>query len=102
MRTKRVPPSRTFLCHPMKLLKKTALAGILGLGLMQSSCIGPTNAFHNVLKWNQEFSQEKWVNELVFLGLNIVPVYPLAYLGDIVIFNSIEFWGGENPVPRNQ
>jgi hypothetical protein len=30
--------------------------------------------------------------------LTIIPVYGIAYLGDIIIFNSIEFWGGENPI----
>lgn len=28
----------------------------------------------------------------------ILPVYPLCLAGDIVIFNSIEFWGGNNPI----
>mgnify|MGYP002066008911 CR=1 FL=1 len=22
----------------------------------------------------------------------------VVYLGDIIIFNSVEFWGGENPI----
>ena len=38
------------------------------------------------------------VNELAFLGLNIVPVYPLCLFGDYIVFNSIEFWSGDNVI----
>lgn len=87
----------------MKLLKKTALAGALGLTLLAtSSCLGPMNTFNNLRKWNEELTENKWVNELAFIGLNIIPVYGIAYLGDIIIFNSIEFWGGDNPVQSNE
>ncbi len=34
----------------------------------------------------------------IFLGLNIVPVYSLAYLVDLFVFNAIEFWSGDNPL----
>ena len=30
----------------------------------------------------------------------IIPVYGLATLGDAIIFNSIEFWTGENPIEK--
>ena len=40
--------------------------------------------------------RSKWANEAIFLGLNIIPVYGFAYLADIVVFNSIEFWTGES------
>ncbi len=36
--------------------------------------------------------------ELVFLGLIIIPAYGLFSFGDAIIFNSIEFWGGSNPI----
>ena len=38
------------------------------------------------------------MNELVFLALNIVPVYGVAYLADALVINSIEFWSGTNPM----
>lgn len=79
-------------------MKKTFLAGVLALGLFGSSCLGPNNAFNSLHHWNDSVTENKWGNELIFLGLNIIPVYGLAYLADIVIFNSIEFWGGTNPV----
>jgi hypothetical protein len=35
---------------------------------------------------------------LVFWGLNIIPVYGLFFVGDVFIFNVIEFWSGSNPI----
>ena len=42
------------------------------------------------------------MNELVFIALHIVPVYEIAYLADVIVFNSIEFWSGSNPVASNE
>ena len=39
-----------------------------------------------------------WVNELAFLGLFVVGVYPILLLGDVLIFNTIDYWGSENPI----
>ncbi|HVS17397.1 MAG TPA: DUF3332 family protein [Planctomycetota bacterium] len=79
-------------------MKKKLVAGLLGLSLLTTSCLGPNNAFDGLHHWNRNFNESKWVNEAVFLGLTIIPVYAFTYLADIVIFNSIEFWGGENPI----
>jgi hypothetical protein len=35
------------------------------------------------------------VNEVVFLALHIVPVYPIAMMVDGVVLNSMEFWTGK-------
>jgi hypothetical protein len=75
------------------LVVAVSLAG----SMLFSSCIGSFPLFHKVLDWNQSVG-EKWVNELVFLVLNIVPVYPVAFFLDTVILNSIEFWTGESPI----
>ena len=40
----------------------------------------------------------KWMDELMFLGVVILPVYGLATYGDVLIFNTIEFWTEENPL----
>jgi len=47
--------------------------------------------------WNHTVGDTKFVNELVFFALAVVQVYTLAFLADILIVNSIEFWSGENP-----
>ena len=82
-------------------MKKSLLAASLALTLLGTSCLGPNNAFNNLNRWNQKVTDSKWANEGIFLVLNIIPVYGLWYYGDILIFNSIEFWGGDNPIKSN-
>lgn len=79
-------------------MKKSVLAAALGLGMLCSSCLGPNNAFNSIHSWNSRATGSKWGNELVHIGFWILPVYQLSLLGDVLIFNSIEFWGGENPI----
>ena len=79
-------------------MRKTLLAGALTLSLFSSSCLGPDNAFPSVHHWTKQAKDNKWGNEAIFVAFCIIPVYAFAYLGDILIFNSIEFWGGENPI----
>lgn len=63
-----------------------------------SGCFGGFNLTRNVWQFNRDVSPNKWVQELVFLGLVIVPVYAIASIIDAIFINSIEFWTGENPV----
>lgn len=73
-----------------------ATAVLLSFSVMFSSCIGSFTLFNKVLSWNQSMG-DKWVNELVFIALCVVPVYQIAWTIDAVVLNSIEFWTGENP-----
>jgi len=79
-----------------KLTLKLATLMMCG-AFVFSSCIGSFALHQKVLDWNQGVG-DKWVNEIVFLALNIVPVYGICYLADAVVINSIEFWSGNNPV----
>ena len=63
-------------------------------------CYGPFKLTKGLHEWNGQVG-DKWVNELVFLGLIILPVYALATIGDALIFNSIEFWTGDNPIDED-
>lgn len=74
------------------------LAAALILSLSQSACFGSFRLTQAVWKFNKNASHEKFVQELVFLALVIIPVYGLATLADAIIINSIEFWTGKNPV----
>ncbi len=60
-------------------------------------CSGPNNLTRNLHQWNGEVDG-KWGNEGIFVAFVIFPVYFFSLLGDIVIFNSIEFWGEDNPI----
>src|SRR5512138_595050 len=74
------------------------VAVLVVLCFAASGCIGSFGAFNKLLSWNKSVTPNKWGNELIFLALNIIPVYGLAMLGDMLIFNAIEFWGGDNPM----
>ncbi|RRO13528.1 DUF3332 domain-containing protein [Flavobacteriaceae bacterium 14752] len=74
------------------------IAGALSLSLLSSSCLGSFNAFNNLKDWNMQVSNSKFVNNAIFWGLNIIPVYGLFFLGDAIIFNVLEFWTGSNPI----
>lgn len=63
-----------------------------------SGCFGSFNLTRKVYGFNKTVSKDKFVQELVFLGLNVVPVYGIASFIDAIVANTIEFWTGKNPV----
>lgn len=73
-------------------------ACLLAVTLFTSGCYGPFYLTRKVWKWNGEVSSNKWAVEVAFLVMSWLPVYGLATLLDAVVFNSIEFWTGNNPV----
>ncbi len=83
------------MSHPWKT---RAIVGVLCLSIFASGCYGPFNMTRRVHHWNGTVSENEWAQEGVYLLLNIIPVYGIAVFLDSLIFNSIEFWGGENPV----
>jgi len=70
---------------------------VLALLLTAFGCYGSFNLTTKVYKFNGGLG-DKWVNELGFLVMSIVPVYGVAVFVDAVVLNSIEFWTGKNPV----
>jgi hypothetical protein len=59
-------------------------------------CYGSFELVKKVHKFNGTLGN-KFVNELGFLVMNIVPVYGVAAFIDAIVLNSIEFWTGRNP-----
>ncbi len=80
-----------------KSLKMATLAGLLFLASLSTACYGPFHAVRNLHKWNGEVSENKWIVEIVYLIPGFI-AYPLFFIGDSLIFNSIQFWGGDNPI----
>jgi len=68
------------------------LALTLGLG----GCLGPDPLYNSVKNWNADLSEQDWVNELVFLGLHIIPVYQVALIADVLVTNTVTYWSGED------
>ena len=85
----------------MKTNKTLIAVLLLSTSLLCSSCIGSFKLWSGLKEWNQGIGN-KFVNELVFIALNIVPVYGVAYFADVVVLNTIEFWTGSNPVASNE
>ena len=77
-----------------QLIVATVVA--LSASMMMQSCIGSFALFNKVKNWNEQVG-DKFVNEIVFVAMWILPVYELCFAADLFILNSIEFWSGENP-----
>ena len=71
------------------------VAAALAACLFTTSCLGPNKLFNDLHAWNEEVSEQDWVNEVVFLGLTIIPVYSLAYTVDILVLNTVDYWSGD-------
>lgn len=74
---------------------------------VSAGCFGPFNLTRNVYHWNSSIKgsgevNEKWMKELVFFGMIVIPVYMFSALLDAFIFNSIQFWSGDNPIKVTQ
>ena len=80
-------------CKPSKCLLTLALTSLFLL----SGCLGPNHAGGHLGKWNASF-ENKWAQEGVFLVC--LPAYALFGLGDVIIFNSWQWWSGKNPISR--
>lgn len=70
---------------------------------ISTACYGPFNLTRSVYHWNGNIKggkevNEKWMKEFVFFGMIIIPVYMFSALLDAFIFNSIQFWSGDNPI----
>jgi hypothetical protein len=82
--------------------KKNMFIVIAIVSILSTSCFGGFQTTRKVYQWNEGVSGNKFVNNLVFYGLNIIPVYPVAGTLDLFIFNLIEFWTGSNPMALNE
>ena len=82
----------------LSAMRRGLVLGVATVGLLSSSaCFGTFQATRRVYAFNKGVG-DKWVVEIVFLAMTIVPVYGLAAFADAVVFNSVEFWTGENPM----
>ncbi|MFI5247411.1 MAG: DUF3332 family protein [Nitrospirales bacterium] len=89
------------------LIHKIVAAILVGSVLtVTTACFGPFNLTRNVYQWNSNIKgsggvNDKWMKEFVFFGMIIIPVYMFATLLDAFVFNSIQFWSGNNPIKAN-
>ena len=81
------------------LRAKRLVFGLLSVGLILNiaGCYGPFNLTRRLYQWNGQVGT-KWEREFVFIIFVWAPVYEITALGDAIVFNSMEFWTGKNPV----
>jgi len=68
------------------------------LSLHVSGCFGSFALTRKIYQLNQDVSVNKFVQWLVFLAFVIIPVYGVGAFVDAIVFNSLEFWTGDNPL----
>ncbi len=79
-------------------MKKMALK-IVGLTILASAltgCVGSNAVTGKVMKFNVEVVDNRYARA----GVNflLAPVYGITTAADYVVFNSLEFWTGKNPI----
>ncbi|MGM0635345.1 MAG: DUF3332 domain-containing protein [Bacteroidota bacterium] len=78
--------------------RKIVICTLLSASILSTSCLGSFSAFNSLRDWNDGLTSNKFLDNLIFWALNIVPVYGLFFFADAVFFNLIEFWTGSNPI----
>jgi len=74
----------------------------LVLVAFSSGCLGTNGLGGRVKKFNLEATENRWGREGIFLLLNVAWIYRICAVLDLFIFNSVEFWSGENPINGKQ
>lgn len=77
-------------------MKRAILA--LALVAMTSGCLGTGGVGGTVKEWNLSVTENRWGREGVFFVFQVLPVYRICLVLDLVVFNSIEFWTGKNMI----
>ena len=60
-----------------------------------SGCMGGFKLTRGVYEWNDS-SCDRWTREAMFISCQVLPVYGMALAGDLLIYNPIEFWSGND------
>lgn len=84
----------------MKRITAAILAMAIAVASLQG-CYGKFGLTKKVYRINGEIG-DKYLRSLVTWVFIIVPVYGVAALVDFVLFNTIEFWSGNNPVAAGE
>ena len=77
-----------------KTLRRLRLVATIAAVATATGCMGSFALTKMVYGWNESVTGNKIINNVIFWGLNILPVYSIAVTVDVVILNTIEFWTG--------
>lgn len=84
-----------------KLSTYMIIAAVSWTTMLQSGCYGSFELVKKVYDWNGTLGG-KFTQSLMFWVLSIIPVYGVAGMLDVVIFNLVEFWSGSNPLAMKE
>lgn len=84
----------------MKRLALIAVSSILALSTL-TGCYGKFALTRKIYQVNGQVS-DKFLRSGVTWAFVIFPVYGVAAFLDFVLFNTIEFWSGSNPVAQGE
>lgn len=82
----------------LRLISIPAAIAVTASILMSTGCMGHMGLTQKVKKGNLSITENRWGREGIFVGFQVFWVYRISALLDLVVFNSIEFWSGENPL----
>lgn len=74
------------------------VVAVIALAMSLSGCMGRNALSGKALRFNLTTAEGRWTREGLFFGMIVIPVYPIFKLVDLLLFNSIEFWTGTNPL----
>ena len=77
--------------------KGVALVLVAAVGAFSAGCFGKFQLTRKVYDINQSID-EKYIRSAATWIFVIAQVYTVAALLDLIVFNVMEFWSGENPV----
>jgi hypothetical protein len=84
----------------MKKLNLKVAVLLLAGSCLFSSCIGSFSLFNKYAAWQKDMTDNKYVNAIV--GLLLMPIVgTVTFVADWLVFNTIEFWSGDNPMASN-
>jgi len=66
------------------------------LALFMTGCMGHNGLVGKTLKFNLSVTENRWGREILFIPM--LPVHLICGVFDLLIFNSVEFWSGTNPI----
>jgi hypothetical protein len=74
---------------------KKAMVALL-LVAMTTGCMGRSALSTKAKKVNLTVVENRYGREGIFLAMNVLWVYRICTVLDLLVFNSIEFWSGKN------
>lgn len=83
----------------MKTKHLSVAAILLASSFLATSCVGSFSLFNKLAQWNKKATGSKFLNEILFLVIS--PAYAFCSAADVLVFNTIEFWSGSNPMAQN-